>query len=78
MPVADQLLPCAGSAANNDHEPGFAAALMLKDITRTREAAQPVHAHRARGAGIEIYAAFESGGKGASDFSGIVNFVRLR
>jgi hypothetical protein len=51
---------------------------MLKDITRTREAAQPVHAHRARGAGIEIYAAFESGGKGASDFSGIVNFVRLR
>jgi hypothetical protein len=51
---------------------------MLRDIIRTREAAQPVHAHRARGAGIEIDAAFESGGKGASDFSGIVNFVRLR
>ena len=41
--------PVPASPANNDYKPGFAAALMLKDLKLAREAAQSVKAeHRAR------------------------------
>ncbi|HML07176.1 MAG TPA: 3-hydroxyisobutyrate dehydrogenase [Xanthobacteraceae bacterium] len=71
--------PVPASPANNDYKPGFAAALMLKDLRLAREAAQSVHADTALGAqAAEIYDLFAQQGQGMSDFSGIINFVRGR
>jgi len=71
--------PVPESPANNGYRPGFAASLMLKDLKLAREAAQAAHADNALGAhAAEIYAQFADAGHGASDFSGIINFVRER
>jgi len=71
--------PVPASPANNGYKPGFAAALMLKDLKLAREAADAVNVQNALGAhAAEIYAQFAEGGHGASDFSGIINFVRDR
>src|SRR6476469_6875121 len=42
--------PVPTSPANNDYKPGFASALMLKDLTLAQDAAQSVHADTALGA----------------------------
>jgi 3-hydroxyisobutyrate dehydrogenase len=69
--------PVPASPANNGYRPGFAAALMLKDLKLSQEAAKtsgaatPLGQHAA-----EIYAAFEQAGHGGSDFSGIINYLR--
>ncbi len=69
--------PVPASPANNGYKPGFAAALMLKDLKLAREAAQSVKAKTALGAhAAEIYDQFAHQGQGTSDFSGIINFVR--
>jgi len=69
--------PVPASPANNGYKPGFAAALMLKDLKLAREAAQAVHANTALGAhAAEIYDRYAAAGHSANDFSGIVNFVR--
>src|SRR5689334_12559883 len=69
--------PVPASPANNGYKPGFAAALMLKDLKLAREAAQAAHADTAIGAhAAEIYEQFAKAGHSASDFSGIINFVR--
>jgi 3-hydroxyisobutyrate dehydrogenase len=69
--------PVPASPANNDYKPGFAAALMLKDLKLAREAAAAVHANTAIGAhAAEIYDRYAAAGHSASDFSGIINFVR--
>jgi 3-hydroxyisobutyrate dehydrogenase len=69
--------PVPASPANNGYKPGFAAALMLKDLKLAREAAQSVKAKTALGAhAVEIYDMFAQQGQGTSDFSGIINFVR--
>ncbi len=69
--------PVATSPANNGYKPGFAAALMLKDLTLSQEAARSVGAATPLGAHAEeIYAAFGAAGNEASDFSGIINFLR--
>ena len=48
--------PVPASPANNDYKPGFAAALMLKDLKLAHAAAQSVHADTALGAqATEIY-----------------------
>jgi 3-hydroxyisobutyrate dehydrogenase len=71
--------PVPASPANNGYRPGFAAALMLKDLKLAREAADGVNVEIAIGAqAAEIYAQFAQQGHGASDFSGIINFVRAR
>jgi 3-hydroxyisobutyrate dehydrogenase len=71
--------PVPASPANNGYRPGFAASLMLKDLKLAREAANAVHAENALGAhAAEIYGQFAEAGHGASDFSGIINFVRER
>jgi len=71
--------PVPASPANNGYKPGFAAALMLKDLKLAREAAQSVKAKTALGAhAAEIYDLFAQQGQGMSDFSGIINFVRGR
>ncbi|MGE5366579.1 MAG: 3-hydroxyisobutyrate dehydrogenase [Betaproteobacteria bacterium] len=69
--------PVPASPANNGYKPGFAAALMLKDLKLAREAAAAVHARTAIGAhAAEIYDRYAAAGHGGSDFSGIINFVR--
>ncbi|MFZ0238923.1 MAG: 3-hydroxyisobutyrate dehydrogenase, partial [Xanthobacteraceae bacterium] len=69
--------PVPASPANNGYKPGFAAALMLKDLKLAREAARAAHANTAIGAhAAEIYERYAAAGHSASDFSGIINFVR--
>jgi 3-hydroxyisobutyrate dehydrogenase len=69
--------PVPASPANNGYKPGFAAALMLKDLKLARAAAQAVHTNTAIGAhAAEIYDRYAAAGHSASDFSGIINFVR--
>ena len=65
------------SPANNGYKPGFAAALMLKDLNLSQEAARasgaatPLGAHAA-----ELFAAFNAAGGAETDFSGIIGFLR--
>ncbi len=69
--------PVATSPANNDYKPGFAAALMLKDLKLSQEAARAAGAQTPLGAHAEsIYESFDKDGQGGVDFSGIVNHLR--
>jgi 3-hydroxyisobutyrate dehydrogenase len=69
--------PVPTSPANNDYKPGFAAALMLKDLNLARAAADAVQVKTAIGAhAAQIYEQFAKAGHSGSDFSGIINFVR--
>ena len=69
--------PVPASPANNGYRPGFAAALMLKDLKLAREAAEAAHANTAIGAhAADIYDRYAAAGHSATDFSGIINFVR--
>jgi 3-hydroxyisobutyrate dehydrogenase len=69
--------PVPASPANNDYKPGFAAALMLKDLKLAREAAQSVKAKTALGAqAAQIYEHFAQEGHSESDFSAIIKLVR--
>jgi 3-hydroxyisobutyrate dehydrogenase len=69
--------PVPSSPANNGYKPGFAAALMLKDLKLAREAAESVNAATPLGAhAAEIYEEFTQNGQSASDFSGIINLIR--
>jgi 3-hydroxyisobutyrate dehydrogenase len=69
--------PVPASPANNDYRPGFAAALMLKDLTLSQDAAKAAGAATPLGQHAqEIYKAFEAGGHGGVDFSGIIQHVR--
>jgi 3-hydroxyisobutyrate dehydrogenase len=69
--------PVPASPANNGYNPGFAAALMLKDLKLAREAAASVKVKNAIGAhAAEIYEQFAKQGHSGADFSGIINLVR--
>ncbi len=69
--------PVPASPANNEYKPGFAAALMLKDLRLSQEAAKAAGAATPLGAHAEsIYDAFEKAGHGGVDFSGIIRHVR--
>ena len=69
--------PVPNSPANRDYKPGFAAALMLKDLRLAQEAAQSAGAVTPLGAeATQLYALFEAMGHGGTDFSGIINFLR--
>jgi 3-hydroxyisobutyrate dehydrogenase len=71
--------PVPASPANNGYKPGFAAALMLKDLNLAREAAASVHAETAIGThAADIYQEFAETGSSGADFSGIINFVRAQ
>ena len=69
--------PVPASPANRDYKPGFATALMLKDLKLAQEAAlasgasTPLGAHAA-----QLYAMFDKLGHGAEDFSAIINLLR--
>ncbi len=69
--------PVPGSPANNEYKPGFAAALMLKDLRLSQEAALSSGTATPLGAqAAALYALFEAAGGGNTDFSGIINFIR--
>ena len=69
--------PVPASPANNGYQPGFSAALMLKDLRLAQEAALSSGANTPLGAAAaQIYALFDSLGHGGDDFSGIINMVR--
>ena len=69
--------PVPTSPANNDYKPGFATALMLKDLTLAQDAAAAAGAATPLGKHAqEIYKAFDTTGNGGVDFSGIVRHVR--
>lgn len=69
--------PVPTSPANHDYKPGFAAALMLKDLKLAQEAAQSAGAVTPLGASAtQLYALFNAAGEEATDFSGIINFLR--
>ena len=69
--------PVPTSPANNDYKPGFAAALMLKDLRLSQEAAKAAGVSTPLGAHAEnIYEAFDKAGNGGVDFSGIINALR--
>jgi 3-hydroxyisobutyrate dehydrogenase len=69
--------PVPTSPANRDYKPGFAAALMLKDLKLSQEAAQGSGAVTPLGAeAAQLYALFNAQGNGGADFSGIINFLR--
>ncbi|MGA2892291.1 MAG: 3-hydroxyisobutyrate dehydrogenase [Xanthobacteraceae bacterium] len=71
--------PVPASPANNGYKPGFAAALMLKDLKLAREAAASVNAKAALGGhAADIYEEFAQLGHSAADFSAIINYVRDR
>src|SRR6202142_2022700 len=69
--------PVPTSPANNDYRPGFASALMMKDLTLAQEAATAAGAATPLGKHAqEIYKAFDAAGNGGVDFSGIIRHVR--
>jgi 3-hydroxyisobutyrate dehydrogenase len=69
--------PVPASPANRDYKPGFAAALMLKDLKLSQEAAQAAGAATPLGAeATQLYALFNAAGHGGTDFSGIIRFLR--
>ncbi|RQP13982.1 MAG: 3-hydroxyisobutyrate dehydrogenase, partial [Brucella intermedia] len=71
--------PVPTSPANRDYKPGFAAALMLKDLKLSQEAAQSAGAETPLGAHAqELYGLFDSEGHGGEDFSGIINYLRAK
>ena len=69
--------PVSTSPANNDYKPGFASALMVKDLTLAQDAAKAAGAATPLGKHAqEIYKAFDAAGHGGVDFSGIIQHVR--
>ena len=73
-PVPD-LVPT--SPANRDYKPGFAGALMLKDLGLAQEAAASAGAATPLGAqALALFQRFVAEGGGDVDFSGIIRMLR--
>jgi len=71
--------PVPASPANNSYKPGFAAALMLKDLKLAQEAAQSAGANTPIGAhAAELYEQYSAAGIEGADFSGIIQYLRER
>jgi 3-hydroxyisobutyrate dehydrogenase len=69
--------PVPTSPANSDYKPGFAAALMLKDLRLSQEAALASGASTPLGAeAMQLFALFEKQGNGSRDFSAIIEMLR--
>jgi 3-hydroxyisobutyrate dehydrogenase len=68
--------PVPSAPSNRDYKPGFAAALMLKDLriameaARTAGAATPLGAHA-----TQIYTMMDLAGQSGMDFSGVIRFL---
>lgn len=69
--------PVPTSPANNAYKPGFASALMLKDMKLSQEAAQASGASTPLGAAAtQLYGLHNAWGQGDADFSGIIHLIR--
>lgn len=69
--------PVPTSPANRNYEPGFAAALMLKDLRLAQEAASASGTATPLGAAAaQIYALMEAAGASGRDFSAVVELLR--
>jgi 3-hydroxyisobutyrate dehydrogenase len=68
--------PVPSAPSNRDYAGGFMAALMLKDLTLARDAAESVHAPTPLGAHAQrLYQAVNDAGEGAKDFSVIFRWL---
>ncbi|PLW76722.1 3-hydroxyisobutyrate dehydrogenase [Cohaesibacter celericrescens] len=69
--------PVEASPANRDYQPGFAAAMMLKDLNLSQDASKAVGAQTPLGKqATALYNAFCDEGNEGVDFSGIINKLR--
>ncbi|MFH5924830.1 3-hydroxyisobutyrate dehydrogenase [Roseomonas xinghualingensis] len=69
--------PVPASPANRDYRPGFAAALMVKDLGLAQQAAGETGAATPMGArALELYRRFVEEGGAETDFSGIIRMLR--
>lgn len=63
--------------SNRDYQPGFTAAMMLKDLKLSQEAAQSTAQVTPLGeAAMQLYAQFVGQGHGELDFSGIIKMLK--
>jgi 3-hydroxyisobutyrate dehydrogenase len=68
--------PVEAAPSNNDYKPGFATALMLKDLGIAMDAAADTGANTPLGAlSREIYAKMDADGNGGVDFSGVIKHL---
>ena len=68
--------PVPTSPANRDYQPGFTAAMMLKDLMLAQQAANAAGASTPLGAeAAQLFSLFVNSGNGAKDFSGIVRML---
>jgi 3-hydroxyisobutyrate dehydrogenase len=69
--------PVPTSPANRDYQAGFTAAMMLKDLKLSQEAARSSGAVTPMGAeATALYGLYAGQGEAAKDFSGIIEFLR--
>jgi len=69
--------PVPSAPSNRDYQAGFTAAMMLKDLKLSQEAAQASGAATRLGAeAAAIYDRYVGSGNAGKDFSGIIRFVR--
>jgi 3-hydroxyisobutyrate dehydrogenase len=69
--------PVPTAPSNRGYRPGFAAAMMLKDMRLAQEAAHAAKAATPLGAQAEaLYALMEAAGKDDLDFSGVMKLIR--
>ncbi len=67
------------SAANRDFRPGFAAAMMLKDLSLAREAAAGTGTATPLGTLAQtLYREFVDGGGGDLDYAAVIRLIRAR
>lgn len=69
--------PVPTAPSNRDYAPGFAVALMLKDLRIAMEAAQDAGAATPLGShATQVYAMMDLAGLSAQDFSSVINFLK--
>jgi 3-hydroxyisobutyrate dehydrogenase len=69
--------PVPTSPANNDYKPGFAAAMMIKDLALAADAASAADANTPMGLrALEVYQEFIDAGGSDTDFSGIIRYLK--
>ncbi|GGD17895.1 3-hydroxyisobutyrate dehydrogenase [Aquisalinus flavus] len=69
--------PVPGAPSNRDYQPGFAAAMMLKDLRLAHNAAEKAKAATPLGTLSEsLYTMMEAAGTDDLDFSGVMKLIR--
>jgi 3-hydroxyisobutyrate dehydrogenase len=69
--------PVPTSPANRDYQAGFTAAMMLKDLKLSQDAARATRTKTELGADAErLYSQYVERGEAGRDFSGIIRFIR--